>query len=182
MPWTRSSIIRRSLSESEQGFRHFVAGKGNVNKQMSLSARVSLMSHQRHASRKAAAAARCLASYAAHSGGAFLGGVFDLYGDNRSHRYFAQALYLLSLFVLAVLLGRLLHLGRCYPFKFAWWSVSFPLVSASIAALHYAETISGAIADTLALALLALATVVVAGMLVRTLVGLLRGELRTLSA
>ncbi|OOG56499.1 SLAC1 anion channel family protein [Rhodanobacter sp. C03] len=95
---------------------------------------------------------------------------------------FAQALYLLSLFVLAVLLGRLRHLGRCCPFKFTWWSVSFPLASASIAALHYAEAISGAIADALALALLALATVVIAGLLVRTLMGLLRGELRTLSA
>ncbi|OOG41424.1 SLAC1 anion channel family protein [Rhodanobacter sp. C05] len=95
---------------------------------------------------------------------------------------FAQALYLLSLFVLAVLLGRLRHLGRCCPFKLAWWSVSFPLASASIAALHYAEAISGPIADALALALLALATVVIAGLLVRTLMGLLRGELRTLSA
>lgn len=95
---------------------------------------------------------------------------------------FAQALYLLSLFVLTVLLGRLRHLGSCCPFKFAWWAVSFPLASSSIAALHYAEAIPGAIADMLALALLALATTVIAGLLVRTLVGLLRGELRTLSA
>jgi tellurite resistance protein len=95
---------------------------------------------------------------------------------------FAQALYLLALFVLAVLLGRLRLLRGCCPFKFSWWSVSFPLAATSIAASRYATAFPGTIADAIALALLALATVAIAGLLVRTLIGLARGELRTLSA
>jgi tellurite resistance protein len=95
---------------------------------------------------------------------------------------FAQALFLLALFVLAVLLGRLRMLGGCCPFKLSWWSVSFPLAASAIAAARYAAALPGAIADGVALALLALATVAIAGLLVRTLVGLARGELRTLSA
>jgi tellurite resistance protein len=95
---------------------------------------------------------------------------------------FAQALFLLALFVLAVLLGRLRLLGGCCPFKFSWWAVSFPLAASAIAASHYATDFPGAIADGISLALLALATAAIAGLLVRTLVGLARGELRTLSA
>ncbi|MEP6899750.1 MAG: SLAC1 anion channel family protein [Rhodanobacter sp.] len=95
---------------------------------------------------------------------------------------FAQALYLLALFVLAVLLGRLKLLGGCCPFKFSWWSVSFPLAASSIAASRYATAFPGVIADVIAVALLALASAAIAGLLVRTLVGLARGELRTLSA
>jgi len=77
---------------------------------------------------------------------------------------FAQSLYVLTLFMLAVLLGRLRHLPSCCPFRVSWWAVSFPLAT-----------------DAIALALLALATLTIAGLLVRTLVGIARGELRTLS-
>ena len=99
-------------------------------------------------------------------------GVFDL---------FAEALVLLTLFVLAVLLGQLRNLPVCCPFRVAWWAVSFPLAASSIATLRLAAAAPGVITDALALALLALATVVIAGLLVRTLLGLVRGELRTLS-
>jgi tellurite resistance protein len=94
---------------------------------------------------------------------------------------FAQALYLVALFILAVLLGRLTLLNGCCPFKFAWWSVSFPLAASSIAASRYATDFPGLIADGIALVLLALATLTIAALLMRTLVGLARGELRTLS-
>ena len=50
------------------------------------------------------------------------------------------------------------------------------------ATLRFAAAAPGIITDALALALLALATLVIAGLLVRTLLGLVRGELRTLSA
>jgi len=76
----------------------------------------------------------------------------------------AQSLSVLTLFMLAVLLGRLRHLPSCCPFRVSWWAVSFPLAT-----------------DAIALALLALATPTIAGLLVRTLVGIARGELRTLS-
>jgi tellurite resistance protein len=79
---------------------------------------------------------------------------------------FATALYFLMLFVLAVLLGRLRMLRGCCPFRVTWWAVSFPLAAAAL----------------IARALLALATVAIAALLLRTLAGLVRGELKTLSS
>ena len=52
---------------------------------------------------------------------------------------FAQALFALSLFVLAVLLGRLRLLLACCPFRVSWWAVSFPLAATAVAALRFAE-------------------------------------------
>ena len=95
---------------------------------------------------------------------------------------FAEALYMLTLFLLAVLLGQLRHLPVCCPFRISWWAVSFPLAASAIAGLRFAAAEPGLIPDLIALALLALATLVVAGLFARTLLGLLKGELRTLSA
>ena len=95
---------------------------------------------------------------------------------------FAQSLYVLTLFMLAVLLGRLRHLPSCCPFRVSWWAVSFPLAASAIAALRFAAADPGMITDAIGLGLLALASVTVAGLLVRTLVGVARGELRALSA
>jgi len=94
---------------------------------------------------------------------------------------FAQSLYVLTLFMLAVLLGRLRNLMVCCPFRVSWWAVSFPLAASAIAALRFAAAEPGQITDAIALALLALATVTIAGLLIRTLVGVARGELRTLT-
>lgn len=95
---------------------------------------------------------------------------------------FAQSLYALMLFMLAVLLGRLRQLPACCPFRVSWWAVSFPLAASAIAALRFAAGEPGLATDAIALALLAFATVIIAGLLVRTLVGVARGELRGLSA
>ena len=95
---------------------------------------------------------------------------------------FAQSLYSLTLFMLAVLLGRLRHLPSCCPFRVSWWAVSFPLAASAIAALRFATARPGWITDAIALALLAFATLTIVGLLGRTLVGVARGELRTLSA
>lgn len=94
---------------------------------------------------------------------------------------FAEALYVLTLFMLAVLLGRLRHLPRCCPFRVSWWAVSFPLAASAIAALRFAAAEPGFVTDAIALGLLALATLTITGLLVRTLAGAARGELRTLS-
>ena len=94
---------------------------------------------------------------------------------------FAQSLYVLTLFILAVLLGRLRNLLVCCPFRVSWWAVSFPLATSAIAALRFATAEPGQITDIIALALLALATITIAALLIRTLVGLVRGELRTLT-
>jgi len=94
---------------------------------------------------------------------------------------FAQSLYMLTLFMLAVLLGRLRNLLGCCPFRVSWWAVSFPLAASAIAALRFAAEEPGLVTDMIALALLALATVTIAALLVRTLIGVARGELRALS-
>lgn len=94
---------------------------------------------------------------------------------------FAEALYMLMLFMLAVLLGQLRHLAACCPFRVSWWAVSFPLAAASIAALRFGAAQPGPFTETMAFILLALATIVITYLLGRTVVGLLKGELRNLS-
>ncbi|MGA2711243.1 MAG: SLAC1 anion channel family protein [Steroidobacteraceae bacterium] len=94
---------------------------------------------------------------------------------------FAQSLYCLMLFVLAVLLGQLRVLRRSCPFRVAWWAVSFPLAASAVAALKFAAFDPNWFTTGVAWALLALATLTIAGLLVRTLVGVAQGELRTLS-
>ena len=94
---------------------------------------------------------------------------------------FAQALYMLTLFLLAVLLGQIRHLPLCCPFRVSWWAVSFPLAASSVAALRFAAAEPSLLSHLIAWALLALATLVIAALSVRTLLGLARGELRTLS-
>lgn len=95
---------------------------------------------------------------------------------------FAEALFMLSLFLLAVLLGQLRTLPVCCPFRISWWSVSFPLAACSIAALRFAAAEPSLIADAIAVALLVFATLVIAALFGRTLLGIAHGELRTLSA
>ena len=95
---------------------------------------------------------------------------------------FAEALYMLTLFLLAVLLGQLRRLPLCCPFRVSWWAVSFPLAASAVAGLRFAAAEPSLAADLVGLGLLTLATLVIAGLLVRTLLGLAKGELRSLSA
>ena len=81
-----------------------------------------------------------------------------------------------------MLLNRLRSLVHCCPFRVSWWAVSFPLAASAIAALKFAAAEPGTVTDVLALALLGLATITIAGLLLRTLVGLARTELWTLIA
>ena len=94
---------------------------------------------------------------------------------------FAESLYMLTLFILAVLLGRLRNMLVCCPFKVAWWAVSFPLAASAIAGLRFAAAEPGPVTDAIALGLLALATITIAALLFRTLLGIARGELRSLT-
>lgn len=95
---------------------------------------------------------------------------------------FAEALYWLMIFMLAVLLGRLRRAAQCCPFRVAWWAVSFPLAASATAAIRFSGVQPGFVTDTIAIALLGLASLVIAGLSVRTIGGILRGELRTLSS
>ena len=61
-------------------------------------------------------------------------------------------------------------------------AVSFPLAACSIAALRFAAARPGIVTDAIAVVLLALASVVITALLGRTILGLAKGELRTLSS
>lgn len=95
---------------------------------------------------------------------------------------FAAALYMLMLFMLAVLISRMRHLPKCCPFRVSWWATSFPLAASAGAALKYAAFAQNDVTDAIAIALLMLASAIIAALLVRTLWGIARGELRTLSS
>jgi tellurite resistance protein len=95
---------------------------------------------------------------------------------------FAESLYVLTLFLLAVLLGRLRNLLACCPFRVTWWAVSFPLAASAIASLRYAATQPNWFTNSVAVLLLGFASLVIAGLFAKTIFGILKGELRHLSS
>ena len=94
---------------------------------------------------------------------------------------FAQALYMLTVFVLAVLLGRLRHLPHCSPFRVSWWAASFPLAASAGATIRYASYANSVVTDGIALLVLALASVTIAPFLAQTLAGVVKGQLKALA-
>jgi len=94
---------------------------------------------------------------------------------------FSEGLFALTLFVLAILLGQLRNLPLTCPFRISWWAVSFPIAASSVAALRFATAEPALVNDLVAAALLALATVIIGGLLVFTLMDLRRGGLHALS-
>jgi tellurite resistance protein len=93
---------------------------------------------------------------------------------------FARSLYMVTVFLLAVFIGRLRYLLRSCPFRTGWWAVSFPLSASAIAALRIAASEDGRLTDGMAIGLLLLATAVIAWLAGRTLLGIAQGELKTL--
>lgn len=93
---------------------------------------------------------------------------------------FASALYMLTLFMLTVLVGRLRHLALSCPFRLSWWSVSFPLAAASVAALRYASHVPNVFTHSVALILLISVTGLLLVMTALTLASLFRGGLQRL--
>jgi tellurite resistance protein len=96
--------------------------------------------------------------------------------------FFAEALYMLMLFMTAVLLGRLRHLPRCSTFRVAWWAASFPLAATASTGLRYAAHANSLVTDAIAAVLLAIATVVILALAWRTVTGIVKGELQALTS
>ncbi|NGZ88523.1 SLAC1 anion channel family protein [Duganella aceris] len=94
---------------------------------------------------------------------------------------FAQALYMLMLFVLAVLLGRLRHLPHCSPFRVSWWAASFPLAASAGAAVRYAAHAQTLTTDVIAIVVLTVATLTIAVFVGQTIAGILQGRLQALA-
>jgi len=88
---------------------------------------------------------------------------------------FAQVLYGLALFLALFLLIQV-HRFRRVPFLMSWWAYSFPLAVISIASLEYFQQTQYRPVFWIAICLLALATVVVTGLFVRTLIAMTKRE------
>jgi tellurite resistance protein len=94
---------------------------------------------------------------------------------------FAEGLYMVTMFLLAVLVGHLRNFARTCPFRVSWWAVSFPLAASSIAALKFSVARPGFGQDAIALLLLAFVTIINVALFIRTTLGVAKGELRHLS-
>lgn len=93
----------------------------------------------------------------------------------------ASSLFYLAVFMFTVLVPKLLRLRSGMPFHTSWWAVSFPLAAMSNAALKFAMHQPSWPAQAFALAVLVFTTWVILSMSVRTIAGIARGELRTLT-
>jgi tellurite resistance protein len=93
---------------------------------------------------------------------------------------FAQCLFMVGLLLICVLIALLRHLPSCCPFRVSWWAVSFPLAAATVASLHFSADIPSVVNRAVAVLLLGITTSIVFALMVRTVRGLLRGELRQL--
>lgn len=93
---------------------------------------------------------------------------------------FATALYMLTVFLLSVMVGRLRYLAIMCPFRLSWWSVSFPLASASVCTLRYAQHSPNLFTHSVAIALLTGVTLLLLAMFSKTIASLLKGNLKLL--
>ncbi|QVW21874.1 SLAC1 anion channel family protein [Pseudomonas hormoni] len=93
---------------------------------------------------------------------------------------FATALYMLTIFLLSVMIGRLRYLAIICPFRLSWWSVSFPLASASVCTLRYAEYSPNLFTHSVAIVLLVGVTLLLLAMFVKTIANILKGNLKLL--
>lgn len=105
--------------------------------------------------------------------------------DNLSY-----ALFSIGLFLLFALLPQIFKIGKCCPFRISWWAISFPLAAMCIASFSVTKSMalkssalsSGAIFfSALSSALLVAVTLAFLWLLVRTLRGIIKGELKNLT-
>jgi tellurite resistance protein len=88
---------------------------------------------------------------------------------------FAGVLFYFALFVFVVVSPKVFR--RDVPFSPGWWAVSFPMAALASAAIVYAQAVGGAVLHGLAGVLLAVLTLVLAVLTVRTLHWVFSGKL-----
>jgi tellurite resistance protein len=89
---------------------------------------------------------------------------------------FAMILYCVGLFFTLLLATQVSYFSRV-PFFLSWWAYSFPLAAITIATLAMAEHSGVVFLMTLGLVLLAILSLLIAGLLVRTLLAVYRREI-----
>ncbi len=106
-------------------------------------------------------------------------------------------LFLIGLFLFFALLPQIIQIKKCCPFRISWWAISFPLAAICIANIRINTEILEfpksfalltspllnieTIFSFFSTSLLIFTTLVFIWLIVRTLVGLLKGELQNLS-
>jgi tellurite resistance protein len=88
---------------------------------------------------------------------------------------FAALLFYFGLFLFSIIFYRLLT--KPAPFSPSWWGIGFPMAALSNAALVYSGAVGGRGLALIAMLLLALLTVVIIILALRTLHALARGHL-----
>ena len=106
-------------------------------------------------------------------------------------------LFLLGFFLLLALLPQIVQIRKCCPFRITWWAISFPLTAMCIASIKINANILrlsntdlpiassihvlDALFALLSLFLLLSVTLIFTWLIVRTLLGIFRGELQNLA-
>jgi tellurite resistance protein len=88
---------------------------------------------------------------------------------------FAALLFYFGLFLFSIIFYRLL--SKPAPFSPSWWGIGFPMAALSNAALVYSGAVGGTVLGWIAMLLLALLTVAIGVLALRTLHALARGRL-----
>ncbi len=89
---------------------------------------------------------------------------------------FARLLYFVGLFFTLLLFTQLRHFARL-RFFLSWWAYSFPMAAITIATLIMAEATGSGLYYRLGIVLLALLTLVIAGLVIRTMIAVARREI-----
>lgn len=111
--------------------------------------------------------------------------------------YMFYALFSVGIFSLIALLPQIVQIQRCCPFRISWWAISFPLAAMCIASIKLNINIMQLSAlnlpisnslnhlailfSFLSIVLLGFVTLVFIWLIVRTLLGIFRGELQNLA-
>lgn len=100
----------------------------------------------------------------------------------------SYALFFIGLFLLFALLPQIFKIGKCCPFRISWWAISFPLAAMCIASFSITESIilksSARVAiflSSLSSVFLIAVTLAFVWLLMRTLKGIIKGELKNLA-
>ncbi len=89
---------------------------------------------------------------------------------------FARILYYFGIFMTIFLATQVPRLLRA-QFFLSWWAYSFPLAAITVASFVMAEKVGGSMLHAIAVGLLGLVTVVVAGLFIRTLIAVANSEI-----
>lgn len=107
---------------------------------------------------------------------------FSAYVEVSGHiDMFAKMLYFIGLFIFITLIPELVKSRICCPFKVTWWAVSFPLSAILVATLKMTINLGEPFFNFLSFFFLIIVSAAILWLTIRTLKGILNGDLKSLS-